>query len=237
MPSAINAGRSALSPEHRQLVREQREELWATNDDMPACVYLQEMSLQGTWGTGLEALAAAYHFRRPVHVWSPSGHSELRPPASVLGPETPIYLFHNGHDHWDSLRPLFTSSAPRDGRRANLGAQLQGDIEVEEDEQEELDLARVLSLSLLAESGFQRTPRPPPPPPPPPRERDASEAASAAAGGSSIAAAVNESMCIATLVRLGLSNAEAAQALAACGGDVESVKSLYGIGWGSDTSG
>lgn len=54
-----------------------------------ACVrkvlrYVQRMRRSGEWGTGLEALAAAYVYGRPVRVWSPDGYSELLPPAAVV---------------------------------------------------------------------------------------------------------------------------------------------------------
>lgn len=123
-PSAAAAGRSLLSESHRQMVQAQRAEVLSCgpSDDV-VLRYVQGMRREGEWGTGLEALCAAYCYSRPVQVWSPTGYSELRPPASLLPPgnlEKPIRLLHNGHNHWDSALPSAAASgAAAAGDEAN----------------------------------------------------------------------------------------------------------------------
>uniref|UniRef100_A0A7S4UVV4 OTU domain-containing protein n=1 Tax=Alexandrium monilatum TaxID=311494 RepID=A0A7S4UVV4_9DINO len=112
-PSAHAAGRSALTEAHRAMVWEQRAEVLAcgSGDDTPVLAYIRSMRRHGEWGTGLEALCAAYRYGRVVHVWSPGGFSELRPPSALMQSGTePIRLLHNGRNHWDSALSAPTSS-------------------------------------------------------------------------------------------------------------------------------
>lgn len=138
VPSAVASGRSALMEVHRGLIRQQREELCG-GDDGEVLRYVQRMRREGEWGTGLEALAAAYRYGRPVLVWSPGGFSELRPPSAAV-PGEPIRLLHNGRNHWDSARP-----AP--GAAASSSAGRTGGTSAAEREDEEMAFA--LSLSLV----------------------------------------------------------------------------------------
>mmetsp|Transcript_41784 Transcript_41784/g.110597 ORF Transcript_41784/g.110597 Transcript_41784/m.110597 type:complete len:382 (-) Transcript_41784:58-1203(-) len=99
-----SAGSHGLSEAHWQLVHSQRAELFPYNacDDSVVKKYVQKMRRSGEWGTGLEAMCAAYVYQRPVLIWSPDGFSELRPPSSN---GEPVRLLHNGSNHWDSLVP------------------------------------------------------------------------------------------------------------------------------------
>lgn len=111
VPSALETGHSVLIEEHMRMIHAQREELlqFGSRDDSRVLQYTQKMRKNGEWGTGLEALCAAYCFQRPVHVWSPTGYSELRPPPNLSATGNtcePIRLLHNGRNHWDSARPV-----------------------------------------------------------------------------------------------------------------------------------
>lgn len=322
-PSARAAGRSGLSDLHSRMIWEQRQELWAADDDAPALQYIQQMRRMGEWGTGLEAMCAAYRHARPVHIWSPDGYSELRPPDGVGSSSSssePILLMHNGRNHWDSLRPL-PGAEPAAHRRRDAASK--------EDEARDEELALALSLSLVAafpdvgldardqrraaaaaaaeQRGQHQASRglttkagpsaaaAPEPGVKPGMSRSAALALSAATaqasavaapevpavsedraqsatGGEPIAAgpwdrrrearaaaalqtsadstagaapalaaglslasvdqAFNElEKCLEALQRVGLNGAEATEALAACNGDLERVKELYGIDW------
>merc|ERR1719235_457412 len=96
----------------------QREEIFAEGD---ASVkrYVAKMRRPREWGTGLEALSAAYVYRRPVHVWEANGeHTELRPPYDHLGTGDVIHLLHNSRNHWDSALQATPSAASRASHRA-----------------------------------------------------------------------------------------------------------------------
>jgi len=110
VPSALRAGNSMLTEEHWRMIHAQREELcqFRSPDDSRVQRYVQQMRSNGVWGTGLEALCAAYCFHRPVHIWSPTGYSELQPPLNVPATGStcePIRLLHNGRNQWDSIQP------------------------------------------------------------------------------------------------------------------------------------
>jgi len=131
---------SPLSDAHRSMIWQQRKELWESGEDGPALRYIQDMQRPGVWGTGLEAMFAAYHYGRPVHIWSPGGFSELRSPtagSTLSGTSAePIYLQHNGRNHWDSLRALPGAAArPRDTEHVSAADE---------------ELALAMSLSLVA---------------------------------------------------------------------------------------
>ncbi|CAK0856919.1 unnamed protein product [Prorocentrum cordatum] len=109
VPSDVAAGRSPMAPMHRQMLEAQRGEIFAPGNgkgDAMLRLYLQKMRCSGTWGSGLEALCAAYVYGRPVHVWNPDGVSILDPPSEkMLAEANPIRLLHNGRNHWDSALP------------------------------------------------------------------------------------------------------------------------------------
>jgi len=105
----VPSGNSMLTEEHWRMIHAQREELFQSSDDSRVLRYVHQMRTNGVWGTGLEALCAAYCFHRPVHVWSPTGYSELQPPLYLLAASStyePIRLLHNGRNHWDSVQPI-----------------------------------------------------------------------------------------------------------------------------------
>lgn len=118
-PSAAKSGRSALLETHRAMVWQQRPEILSCGsyDDAPVLEYVRKMRRRGEWGTGVEALSAAYCYGQAVHVWSPDGFSELLPPSSVRkGASEPIRLLHNGRNHWDSGLPTAGGS---EGQKAS----------------------------------------------------------------------------------------------------------------------
>lgn len=136
----------SLSPEHWQLVRAQRAELFtggsAGGNARSLQTYVARMRRHSEWGTGLEALCAAYVYRRPVLVWSPDGlFSRLDSPHGLAktGAE-PIRLLHNGSNHWDSAMLIASSADCLDAGRDH-----------------EEDMSRAIELSLrdhLKESRF-----------------------------------------------------------------------------------
>mmetsp|Transcript_14975 Transcript_14975/g.41124 ORF Transcript_14975/g.41124 Transcript_14975/m.41124 type:complete len:455 (+) Transcript_14975:64-1428(+) len=109
VPSAVAAGRSPLTQAHVQMIEAQRAEVFAprkNDNDARVHRYVEKMRRDGEWGTGLEALCAAYLYSRPVHIWSPGGAQVLEPPPERrdVG-ATPLRLLHNGRNHWDSASP------------------------------------------------------------------------------------------------------------------------------------
>mmetsp|Transcript_72057 Transcript_72057/g.157070 ORF Transcript_72057/g.157070 Transcript_72057/m.157070 type:complete len:456 (+) Transcript_72057:90-1457(+) len=166
--SSSSSSESELSAAHRELIRQQREELTKGSSE-EVHRYVKKMRCRGEWGTGLEALAAAYVYKRPVQVWSPDGFSELRSPATASFPSTakpsdeadtsppaeaaapaavakpikssePIRLIHNGRNHWDSLAVRASDAAPARGPSSKAKTQA---------EKAEEDLAFAVSLSLV----------------------------------------------------------------------------------------
>lgn len=138
------------------MIAQQRSELLSrgSDEEMQIMQYVGRMRRKGEWGTGLEALCAAYRYDRLVHVWSPGGFSELRPPhsrisAQNLRPET-IRLLHNGHNHWDSLAD--GGSAPSSSAKVPEG------LTVPNEDDSDAVLAFALSASLQGEEDPEVTP-------------------------------------------------------------------------------
>ncbi|CAK0843513.1 unnamed protein product [Prorocentrum cordatum] len=151
-PSAHASGRSEFSEAHRQMVAAQRPEVLALGtredliEDHPVCEYVQRMRRAGEWGSGLEALCAAYRYRRPVRVWSAGGYSELCPPYSLLDTGAPpVLLLHNGRDHWDSASgsPPATSGSEGSQARPTAATAVADEDEEDVDRQVALLLARI----------------------------------------------------------------------------------------------
>ena len=107
LPSAIASGRCPFTEPHLRMLQDQRAEFFGhpngSDPDAAALRYVQKMRRSDEWGSGLEALCAAYRYGRPVYIWSPEGTSVLEPPTAK---PQPIRLSHNGRNHWDSLMPL-----------------------------------------------------------------------------------------------------------------------------------
>jgi len=144
-PSAQASGRSTVTSYHWQLIAAQRSDLSTGGaQDGPVLQYIGHMRRRGEWGTGLEALCAAYCYARPVCIWSPGGFSELRPPAHLVTNMEPIRLLHNGRDHWDSAFPEAGTAASRTStaNRSQAKASTQDD-----DDAHNLELALALSAS------------------------------------------------------------------------------------------
>lgn len=315
-PSAASSGRSDLSEAHRRLIMEQRSEVLAGNgaqdtSDIHVIRYLKKMRREKEWGTGLEALCAAYVYRRAVHVWTPDGaHSELRPPPRLLANAEPILLLHNGKNHWDSgqQREGFkgaAASSPTDEEDTALALALSASLEdaalqQAKDEEFEADAPvffdpscdieeratrRALAVAAAEERQLQLAARglgpaaaaaerrraaglPAPPLAAVLHQEKAQSAPAAPSGGnrwsrrsvtspesssgasssssgpvtgstaaSSFVLSVDDfevealEECRQALLRVGLSQAEALEAISACGGDLHHLKELYGLDW------
>ncbi|CAE8661766.1 unnamed protein product [Polarella glacialis] len=105
LPSAVRRGLSDLSPQHRdEISRTMSDVVDFNGDDDKLLCYVQRMRRRGEWGSGLEALCAAYFYRRPVFFWcsSPNG-----PPVSTIEPPSagnpPVGLLHINGNHWESI--------------------------------------------------------------------------------------------------------------------------------------
>eukprot|EP00929_Paragymnodinium_shiwhaense_P021233 TRINITY_DN13905_c0_g1_i4.p1 TRINITY_DN13905_c0_g1~~TRINITY_DN13905_c0_g1_i4.p1 ORF type:complete len:505 (+),score=77.42 TRINITY_DN13905_c0_g1_i4:95-1609(+) len=126
-PSAVDAGRCPLTDAHRNMVQNQRADAWRPRDGDAALLrYIKKMRRDGEWGTGLEALCAAYLYRRPVYIWNPDGAAVLSPPQERCAAGVQIIrLLHNGRNHWDSAFPVKDDA---DGEDAALQAALQASL-------------------------------------------------------------------------------------------------------------
>lgn len=146
--SAARNASSALSESHWNMIVTQRRELLPAGVDKHAPIlrYVQKMRRNREWGTGLEALCCAYCYGRAVHVWSPAGFSELRPPFRQENGQqcnmSPIRLLHNGRNHWDSLQPKADSPEHIQPAARNSAH------EISVDGHDDTMLALVLSASL-----------------------------------------------------------------------------------------
>eukprot|EP00928_Gymnodinium_smaydae_P030848 TRINITY_DN22814_c0_g1_i1.p1 TRINITY_DN22814_c0_g1~~TRINITY_DN22814_c0_g1_i1.p1 ORF type:complete len:584 (+),score=140.99 TRINITY_DN22814_c0_g1_i1:51-1754(+) len=145
VPSALASGRSPVTEPHRRMLEAQRAELFAGSDgDTRVLRYVERMRRPTEWGSGLEALSAAYVYGRPVHVWSRQGASVLEPPKLAAASSRPqaIRLMHNGRNHWNSLLPSTS------GAEASAAAAASASASAELQEQEDAALAAALAASL-----------------------------------------------------------------------------------------
>jgi len=109
LPSQISSGHSNLSAFHRaEIQREMSDIVDLHGDDGPILKYINKMRQPGEWGSGLEALCAAYLYSRPVSIWRGSEDSLHGPPAATIEPpgvsgQQPVGLLHVGGNHWNSV--------------------------------------------------------------------------------------------------------------------------------------
>lgn len=107
LPSKIQRGESHLTAQHLEEIASSMSDIIDPyRDDASVLEYICGMRRQGTWGSGLEALCAAYRYNRTVSIWC---DSLAGPPASTLKPphvdasQSPVGLLHVGNSHWDSV--------------------------------------------------------------------------------------------------------------------------------------
>lgn len=222
---------TAVSDSHRAFIAQSYPELCIYDERSSAASdYVTQMRRSGEWGSGLEALGAAYLTRRPVWVWEGCvlGTPRVLAPPCAPREASPVGLLHVTGNHWQSVLVCLAAAvagraqaaAATGGARARCdeptddGPLWHGGSWLTEDAREARRQRNLLRFQPAA--------------PEPPRAcgpRFGARGTGAAQDRSGPLAAAR-----AALERAGLSSEEAVKALEAHGGDLERVKALYGIG-------
>jgi len=242
-PSVVSAGCSQLSASHGDHISRQLSDVVNINgDDADFLEYIQKMRKPGEWGSGLEALCAAYRYSCSVCIWADfSGEDQ---PMDIIEPPNclnhPVGLLHVGGNHWDSM--LIPTDWGKDGRPpARLLRRPATDAEdrafLEEDvpkpvidasrtddqrhEQRERTLARYASASKPSSKGSSSS-----------CNRSGQLALAMQVKANSGTSAITDAKldrCMQVLLCNGVTEREALEALTASGADAQKVLKLYGL--------
>eukprot|EP00928_Gymnodinium_smaydae_P061588 TRINITY_DN45632_c0_g1_i1.p1 TRINITY_DN45632_c0_g1~~TRINITY_DN45632_c0_g1_i1.p1 ORF type:complete len:388 (-),score=59.99 TRINITY_DN45632_c0_g1_i1:274-1437(-) len=251
LPSHVHDGSSELIAHHREKIHTTMADIVNIyGEDRLVVEYVTRMKRNGEWGSGLEALCAAYKYRCCVCIWvneaSGAPFEVIRPPRIE---RRPIGLLHVNGNHWDTMQipsswsregepPLTPESRPSPSNAAEDRAFLEEEVSQPVRDPARSDDARRAQRDLIAaryeassKQGVSAKARPKKSGQLAVSVQKAKASAADETAVSASASSASDPQSIAKrLVAAGLTEAQALEALSACDGDVHSVLSLYGLG-------